>query len=66
MFPKWTAKIVMKPPRLKFDEQDRRKVISEVEVHFNTKLSSVGSRPKYLEDKNGKSYWVLGGYEDWH
>lgn len=54
----------MKPP--KFDEHDRKRVISEVEQYFNVNLSRVGSRRKYLEDKNGKSYWILGGYEDWH
>ncbi len=51
---------------LKFDEQDRKKVISEVEKHFNVHLSRVGSRRKYLEDSNHKSYWVIGGYDDWH
>ena len=50
----------------KFDEQDRKKVISEVEKHFNVNLSRVGSRRKYLEDSSHKSYWVIGGYEDWH
>lgn len=54
----------MKSP--KFDEQDRSKVISEIEEYFNTRLSRVGSRRKYLKDENGKSYWVFGGYEDWH
>jgi len=50
----------------KFDETDRDKVISEVERHFGTKLSRVGRYRKFLQDPSGKSYWVLGGYEDWH
>ena len=50
----------------KFDETDRSKVISEVESHFGTKLSRVGGYRKFLQDASGKSYWVLGGYEDWH
>jgi len=51
---------------LKFDESDRRKVIAEVEAHFATKLSQVGRFKKYLEDEQGRPYWVLGGYDDWH
>lgn len=50
----------------KFDETDRNKVISEVERHFGTKLSRVGKYRKFLQDPSGKSYWVFGGYEDWH
>ena len=50
----------------KFDEQDRKKVISEVEKHFDVHLSRVGSRRKFLEDSSHKTYWVIGGYEDWH
>jgi len=51
---------------LKFDEHDRKKVISEVEDHFGVQLSPVGSRRKFLESEDGKTFWVLGGYEDWH
>jgi len=54
----------MKSP--KFSEHDRKKVISKIEEHFSIHLSPVGSRRKFLEDDEGKSYWVLGGYEDWH
>ena len=50
----------------KFDETDRSKVISEVERHFGTKLSRVGRYRKFLQDPSGKSYWVFGGYDDWH
>ncbi len=50
----------------KFDEIDRSKVIGEVERHFGVKLTRVGSYRKFLQDTSGKSYWVLGGYEDWH
>ena len=54
----------MKSP--KFDKHDRRKVISEVEDHFGVHLSPVGTRRKFLENSNRKTFWVLGGYEDWH
>lgn len=50
----------------KFDETDRDKVISEIERHFDTKLSRFGRRKKVLQDPSGKSYWILGGYDDWH
>lgn len=50
----------------KFDEQDRNKVISEVEKHLGVKLLRVGSYRKFLHDSAGKSYWVFGGYGDWH
>lgn len=50
----------------KFDETDRSKVISEVEKHFGVKLSRVEKYRKFLQDTSGKSYWVLGGYDDWH
>ena len=50
----------------KFDENDRRKVISQVEDHFGVKLTTYGSRRKCLKDAQGRTFWVLGGYEDWH
>ena len=50
----------------KFDEVDRSKVISEVENHLGTKLTRVGRYRKFLQDASGKSYWIFGGYEDWH
>lgn len=50
----------------KFDEHDRKKVIAEVEKEFGIKLSPVGNRRKYLQDETGKTYWIFGGYEDWH
>ena len=51
---------------MKFDETDRRKVIAEIESHFGVKLSPVGSRRKYLQDQNKRTFWIFGGYEDWH
>ena len=51
---------------LKFDEHDRGKVISEVESHLSVTLSRVGRHRKFLQDHTGKSYWIFGGYEDWH
>ena len=50
----------------KFDNIDRKRVIRAVEGHFEVKLSQVSRRPKWLRDETGKSYWVLGGYEEWH
>jgi hypothetical protein len=50
----------------RFDETDRAKVVSEVEKHFDVKLSRVGNYRKFLQDASGTSYWVLGAYEDWH
>jgi len=50
----------------KFDETDRRKVIAEIETHFGVKLSPVGTRRKYLQDQTRRTFWVFGGYEDWH
>lgn len=29
-------------------------------------MSRVGSRRKFLEDSNHRTFWVLGGYENWH
>lgn len=50
----------------KFDETDRRKVIAEIQSHFGVKLTPVGTRRKYLRDQNNRTFWVFGGYEDWH
>jgi hypothetical protein len=50
----------------KFDEIDREKVVSEIEKYFKINLTRFGRRKKYLSDQNGKSYWVLGGYDNWH
>lgn len=50
----------------RFDETDRDKVISEVEKHFGVKLTRVGNYRKFLQDASGRSYWILGAYEDWH
>ena len=50
----------------KFDEVDRKKVIAEIEEHFGVMLTRVGNHRKFLIDASGKSYWVLGGYDDWH
>ncbi len=50
----------------KFDETDRRKVIAEVESLYKTKLTPVGNRRKCLRDQGDRTFWVFGGYEDWH
>jgi len=51
---------------VKFDEYDRKKVITELEKSFHVKLSPIGRRRKYLRDATGRRYCVFGGYEDWH
>ena len=50
----------------KFDNHDRKRVISEIERYYNVTLHKVGSRDKLLKDDTGKTYWVLGGTGDWH
>ena len=52
--------------KLKFNELDRVKVISKVEYHFAVKLSPVGRYNKLLRDQSGRSFWVFGGYGNWH
>ncbi|MBJ6799714.1 hypothetical protein [Geomonas propionica] len=51
---------------LKFDEADRRNVIAEVERCYKVKLMPVGNYRKYLRDQTGRTFWVFGGYDDWH
>lgn len=51
---------------LKFDEHDRGVVIAEVERHLAVTLRRVGRYRKFLQDDAGRSYWIFGGYEDWH
>ena len=51
---------------LKFDENNRAKVILEAERHFDVKLTRLGQRRKFLSDKNGRTFWILGGFENWH
>lgn len=53
-------------PVQKFDENDRAKVVSELERHFSVELSSTGGYSKFLRDSDGRSFWVFGGYGDWH
>ncbi len=50
----------------KFDSQDRKTVISDVNKHLGVKLTNIGRRQKYLKDEYDKRYWVLGGYDYWH
>lgn len=51
---------------MKFDQADRRAVIRALESHLGVQLSPVGRRRKWLRDNDGRSYWVLGGYGEWH
>ena len=50
----------------KFDETDRRAVIDELGRHLGVQINRVGRRRKWLRDRSGRNYWVLGGYADWH
>ena len=50
----------------KFDETDRRAVIDALSHHFGVRLARVGRRRKWLRDDAGHSYWILGGYGEWH
>jgi hypothetical protein len=51
---------------IKFDEADREAVIRAIEDRLGVRLSPVGRRRKWLRDGDGRSYWVLGGYGEWH
>lgn len=50
----------------KFDETDRRAVVSALEKQLNVRLKRVGNRRKWFRDEAGRNYWVLGGYGEWH
>lgn len=51
---------------IKFDETDRRAVIRAIQDRLGVRLSPVGRRRKWLRDGQGRSYWILGGYGEWH
>ncbi|MEY2158657.1 MULTISPECIES: hypothetical protein [unclassified Rhodanobacter] len=50
----------------KFDETDRRAVVDVLSKQLGTTLAPVGSRRKWFKDEAQRSYWIIGGYEDWH
>lgn len=50
----------------KFDDTDRRKVILELEKHFNIKLKPIGKFKKFFQANDGYKYCVLGGWGAWH
>jgi len=50
----------------KFDETDRRAVVSAVEKRLRVRLMRVGRRRKWFQDEVGRNYWILGGYGEWH
>jgi hypothetical protein len=52
--------------QMKFDETDRRAVIDALSRHFGVRIEPVGRRRKWLRDNAARSYWVLGGYGEWH
>ena len=53
-------------PTPKFDEIDRTKVIAEISDHLGIRLTPVRKYKRFLEDEQGRPYWVLGGYDEWH
>jgi len=50
----------------KFNETDRTAVIRVVEAELGIRLKPVGQRKKWLRDDQGRTFWVLGGTDDWH
>ena len=50
----------------KFDETDRSAVVRNVERTLGVTLSRVGRRRKWYSDEAGKSFWIIGGYGEWH
>ena len=50
----------------KFDEHDRNHMIGVIKNHFGVSLVRVAGRRKWLRDNEGRNYWVLGGYKNWH
>jgi hypothetical protein len=53
-------------PSPKFDELDRERTKKVIEDKLNVTLTMDGPRRKAFVDRDGKPYWILGGYEDWH
>jgi hypothetical protein len=51
---------------IKFDEADRSAVIRAIQAQRGVRLSPVRRRRKWLRDEENRSYWVLGGYDEWH
>ena len=56
----------MNHPVGKFDNLDRNRVICSVQEHYDLNLKRVGSRPKWLRDESGRTWWVLGGKGEYH
>ena len=50
----------------RFDNSDRKLVVNAIHDHFGVVLTKMGSRDKWLQDKSGRTWWVLGGRDDWH
>ncbi len=50
----------------KFDSNDRRHVITQLEKKLGVNLEQIGSYQKYMRDIEGKRYCILGGYGNWH
>lgn len=50
----------------KFDETDRQAVVDALARCLDIRLTPVSGRRKWLRDDAGSSFWVLGGYGQWH
>jgi len=50
----------------KFNNKDRRRVVTVLQDEIGSKFTRVGSRQRYLKDELDNRYVVLGGIEGWH
>lgn len=50
----------------RFGEEDRRRVVRDIEKRYGIALYNIGNYRKYLRDGRGHRYLVLGGVGDWH
>ena len=56
----------MKQKPEKFDNLARNHVINAIQGHYHVELHTVRRRSKWLQDKSGRNWWVLGGRGTWH
>jgi len=52
--------------KTRFDNTDRKHVVSTLENLFGSQLHRVGDRHIYLRNSDDVRFVVLGGNEDWH
>lgn len=55
-----------KKDELKFDYEDRQKIIEKYENLRGVKLQKIGKKKKYFKDSTNHRYVILGGYGTWH